>query len=169
MHSQKGYEQTDFVETDSPVRKLTTSKYLVSLVGKCGWNMDHLHVDTTVLNSKIDDDDIYQTLLEWWPGGLNACEIMVRVRKGLSSIERTPSQRLVFETIQQSEFGCGSGKGPNPDHCNGVACGTHSSTVNISHSDEVSECSLYHNISCKWNMQFEALMDLLLCDSWSDQ
>jgi len=39
----KGYEQTDFGETYVPIGKLTTSGYLISLIGKygTGWNMDH--------------------------------------------------------------------------------------------------------------------------------
>jgi hypothetical protein len=32
----KGYEQTDFSETDAPVRKLTTFRYLISLIGRIG-------------------------------------------------------------------------------------------------------------------------------------
>jgi hypothetical protein len=39
----KGYEQTDFGETYAPVGKLTTFRYLISLIGKYGtrWSMDH--------------------------------------------------------------------------------------------------------------------------------
>jgi len=38
----KGYEQTDFGETHTPVRKLTTLRYLISLVERCGCNVDHV-------------------------------------------------------------------------------------------------------------------------------
>jgi hypothetical protein len=34
--------------------------------------MDHLDVVTAFLNPEIDDDDIYMTLTEGWPEGLNA-------------------------------------------------------------------------------------------------
>jgi hypothetical protein len=54
----KGYEQTDFGETDAPVGKLTTFRYLISRVGKYGWNIDHLDVVTAFLNPEVDDDDI---------------------------------------------------------------------------------------------------------------
>jgi hypothetical protein len=45
----KGYEQTDFVETYAPVGKLTTFQYLISLIGRYGWNMDHLDVVTVTV------------------------------------------------------------------------------------------------------------------------
>jgi len=54
----KGYEHTDFGETYATVRKLTTFRYLISLVGKYGWNIHHLDVVTAFLNSEVDDDDI---------------------------------------------------------------------------------------------------------------
>jgi hypothetical protein len=54
----KGYEQTDFGETYAPGGKLTTFRYLISLVGRCGWNIDHLDVVTAFLNPEVDDDDI---------------------------------------------------------------------------------------------------------------
>jgi len=62
----KGYKQTDFGETDVPVGKLTTFRYLISLIRKyrTGWNMDHLDVVTAFLNPEIDDDNIYMTLPE---------------------------------------------------------------------------------------------------------
>jgi len=63
----KRYEQTDFGETYAPVGKLTTFRYLISLIGRCGWNMDHLDVVTAFLNPEIDDDDIYMTLPKGWP------------------------------------------------------------------------------------------------------
>jgi len=60
----EGYEHTDFGETYAPVGKLTTSRYLIFLVGKYGWNIDHLHVVTAFLNPEVDDNDIYITLPE---------------------------------------------------------------------------------------------------------
>jgi hypothetical protein len=39
----KGYKRTEFGETYAPIGKLTTIRYLISLIGKYGtvWNMDH--------------------------------------------------------------------------------------------------------------------------------
>jgi len=59
----KRFQQTDLSETDAPVGKLTTFRYIISLIGKYGnnWNMDHIDVATTFLNCAIDDDDIFMT------------------------------------------------------------------------------------------------------------
>jgi len=84
----KGYKQTDFGETYAPVGKLTTFRYLISLIGRYGWNMDHLDVVTAFLNPEIDDDDIYMTLPAGWPEGLNAPKIIVRPRKALYGLKQ---------------------------------------------------------------------------------
>jgi len=84
----QGYEQTDFGETYAPVGKLTTFWYLISLSARYGWNMDHLDVVTAFLNPEIDDDNIYMTLPEGWPEGLNAPKIMVRLRKALYGLKK---------------------------------------------------------------------------------
>jgi hypothetical protein len=86
----KGYEQTDFGETYAPVGKLTTFRYLISLVGKYGWNIDHLDVVTAFLNPEVDDDDIYMTLPAGWPEGLNAPTIVVRLKKALYGLKQAP-------------------------------------------------------------------------------
>jgi len=86
----KGYEQMDFGETYVPIGKLTTFRYLISPIGRYGWNMDHLDVVTAFLNPEIDDDDIYMTLLEGWSEGLNAHKIIVRLRKALYGLEQAP-------------------------------------------------------------------------------
>jgi len=88
----KGYEQTDFGETYAPVGKLTTFRYLISLIGKYGskWNMDHLDVVTAFQNPEIDDDNIYMTLPEGWPEGCNAPRIVVRLRKAVYGLEQAP-------------------------------------------------------------------------------
>jgi hypothetical protein len=86
----KGYEQTDFGETYAPVGKLTTFRYLISLIGRYGSNMDHLDVVTAFLNSEIDADDIYVTLPEGWPEVLNAAKIIVRLRKALYGLKQAP-------------------------------------------------------------------------------
>jgi len=52
--------------------------------------MDHLDVVTAFLNPKIDDDDIYMTLPEGWPEGLNAPKIIVRLRKALYGLKQAP-------------------------------------------------------------------------------
>ena len=92
-----GYEQTDFGETYAPVGKLTTFRYLISLIGRYGWNMNHLDVVTAFLNLEIDDDDIYMTLPEGWPEGLNAPKIIVRLRKALYGLKQAP--RLWHDNI----------------------------------------------------------------------
>jgi len=86
----KGYEQTDFGETYATVGKLTTFQYLMSLIGRYGWNLDHLDVITAFLNPEIDDDDIYMTWPEGWPEGPNAPKIIVRLRKALYGLKQAP-------------------------------------------------------------------------------
>jgi hypothetical protein len=58
----KGFEQTNFGETYAPVRKITTFRYLITLVGMHGWNIDHFDVVTAFLNPEVDDDDINMTV-----------------------------------------------------------------------------------------------------------
>jgi len=86
----KGYEQTDFGETYAPVEKLTTFLYPISLIGRYGWNMDHLDVVTAFLNPEFDDNDLYMTLPEGWPEGHNAPKIIVRLRKALYGLKQAP-------------------------------------------------------------------------------
>jgi len=52
--------------------------------------MHHLDVVTTVQNPDIDDDDIYMTLPEGWPQGLNTPKIVVRLRKALYGLNQAP-------------------------------------------------------------------------------
>jgi len=86
----KGYEQTDFGATYAPVGRLTTFRYLISPIRRYEWNMDHLDVVTTFINPEIDDDDIYMTLPEGWPEGLNTPKIIVRLRKALYGLKQAP-------------------------------------------------------------------------------
>jgi len=86
----KGYKQTDFGEIYALVGKLTTFLYLISLIRRYGWNMDHLDVVTAFLNPEIDDNDIYMSLPEGWPEGLNAPKIIVRLRKALYDLKQAP-------------------------------------------------------------------------------
>ena len=73
----KPLTQMDFGETYAPVGKLTTSRYLNPQVRKHYWNMDHLDVVTAFLNPAVDDNDIYMTLPEGWPNGLNTNTIFM--------------------------------------------------------------------------------------------
>jgi len=50
--------------------------------------MGHLDVVTAFLNPEIDDDDIYMTLPEGSPEGLNAPKIIVRLRKALYGLKQ---------------------------------------------------------------------------------
>jgi len=93
----KGYKQLDFGESYAPVGKLTTLRYLISLIGRYGWNMDHLDAVAVFLNPEMDDEDIYMTLPEGWPEGLNAPKIIVRLRKDLYGHKQAP--RLRYDDI----------------------------------------------------------------------
>jgi hypothetical protein len=86
----KGLEQTDFGETSAPIGKLTTIRYLISLIGRHRWNIDLLAVVTAFLNPEIDHDDIYMTLPEGWPEGQNEPKIIVSLRKALYSLKQAP-------------------------------------------------------------------------------
>jgi hypothetical protein len=101
----KGYEQRDFGETYALVGKLTTFRYLISRIARYGWDMDHLDVVTAFLNPEIDDDDIYMTLSERWPEGLNAPKIIVRLRKALYGLKQAP--RLWDDNINASVLSLG--------------------------------------------------------------
>jgi hypothetical protein len=83
------YEQTDFGETYASVGNVTTFQYIISLITRCRRKMDDLDVVTAFLHSEIDDD-IYMTLPERWPEGLNAPKIIVRLRKALYGLEQAP-------------------------------------------------------------------------------
>jgi len=52
--SLKGYDQTDFGETFTPVGNLIPIQYGISLVGGCGWNIDQLVVVTEFFNPDVD-------------------------------------------------------------------------------------------------------------------
>jgi len=86
----KGYEQADFRGTYAPVGELSTIRYLIFLIRKHGWNIDHVDVVTAFLNHEVADNDIDMTLSEGWPEGLNTPTIIVRLKKALSSLKRAP-------------------------------------------------------------------------------
>jgi len=86
----KEYEHTGFGEIYAPVGKLTTYQYLISLIGRYRWNMDHFDVVTAFLNPKINDDDIYITPLEEWPEGSNSPKIIARLRNALYGLKQAP-------------------------------------------------------------------------------
>jgi hypothetical protein len=63
----------------------------MSLVGRCGWNIDHLDVVTAFLNPDVDDDDRYMVLPEGWPHeDTHAPPIIVRLRKALNGLKQAP-------------------------------------------------------------------------------
>jgi len=110
----KGYEQTDFGETYAPVGKLTRFPYLISLIVRYGRNMDHLDVVTAFINPEIDDD-IYMTLPERWPEGLNVPKIIVRLRKALYGLKQAP--RLWHDDINAFLLSLGfTQSSANPNH-----------------------------------------------------
>jgi len=49
-----------------------------------------LDVVTAFLNPEVDDDDIYMTLPEGWPEGLNTPMIIVRLKQALYSLKQAP-------------------------------------------------------------------------------
>ena len=87
---------TDFGETYAADGMLSTFRYLFSLITRYGRNMNHLDVVSAFLHPEIDDD-IYMTLLERPPEGLNTPKILVRLRKDLYSLEQVP--RLWHDNI----------------------------------------------------------------------
>jgi len=87
--------KTDFSETYAAVGKLTTFRYLISLDGRCGWNIDHLDVLTAFLNPEVDDNNIYMVLPEGWPEGQEDTRtftppIIERLSKALYGLKRSP-------------------------------------------------------------------------------
>jgi len=86
----KGYKHTDFREAYGPVAKLTTFRYLISLIRRYEWSVDHLDVVTAFLNPEIDHDDISITLPEEWRDGSNAPKIVIRLRKALYGLKQAP-------------------------------------------------------------------------------
>jgi len=86
----RGYEHPDCGETYAPVGKLTTLRYLIPLVGKHGWNIDHLDLVTAFLNPEVDDDDINMTQPEGWPEGLNPPAIIIRLKNALYGLKQSP-------------------------------------------------------------------------------
>jgi hypothetical protein len=85
-----GYEQTDFGKSYASIRKLTTIRYLISVGGKHGWNIDPLHIVTAFLHPEVDDDDIYIKLPAGWLEVLNTPMIIVRLKKALYGLKQAP-------------------------------------------------------------------------------
>ena len=51
------------------MEKLTTFRFLISLVARKDWNADHLDVVTAILNPEVDNDTVFMQLPEGWPDG----------------------------------------------------------------------------------------------------
>jgi hypothetical protein len=80
----------DLRNTFAPVGKLPTYRYIISLVGKNGRNIYHLYLVTLFLNRKVDEDDIFMILPDDSPAGLNAPEIVVRLKNTFYSLKHGP-------------------------------------------------------------------------------
>jgi hypothetical protein len=80
----------DFGETYAPVGMLTTFGYVISLIGRYEYNIDHLDIVTAFLNLKIDDDNIHMTLPEGWPDSHTVPKIIVRLRQARYSRKQAP-------------------------------------------------------------------------------
>jgi len=79
----------DVGETYTPMGKLTTFRYLISLIARYGSNIDHLNVVTAFVIPEIGDD-IYKPFPEGLPEGLNTPKIIVTLRKALYSLKQAP-------------------------------------------------------------------------------
>jgi hypothetical protein len=60
------------------------------MVGKHGWNMDHVDVVTAILNPEIEGNDIDMMMPEGWPEGINAPTIVVQLKTALNSLKQAP-------------------------------------------------------------------------------
>jgi hypothetical protein len=77
------YEQMGYVETYTPVRKLTTFRLLISLAACYNWRIDHRDIVTAFLNPDVNDNAIFMELPEGWPvDGLEVATV-VRLPKAL--------------------------------------------------------------------------------------
>jgi histone deacetylase 1/2 len=98
----KGYAQVegiDFDETYAPVGKLTTLRYLMSLLAQKGWKSDHLDVVTAFLNPKIDAE-VYMQLpdgIEWLETESHTTTGFLKLNKALYGLRQAP--RLWYEEI----------------------------------------------------------------------
>jgi hypothetical protein len=67
----KGYKKAEFSKIYAPVGKLTSFWYHISLIRKCGLNINPLDVMTVFLNPGINDDDFLTVLPKGLPEGQN--------------------------------------------------------------------------------------------------
>jgi hypothetical protein len=86
----KANGQTDFGEPYAPVGNLTAIRYLICLVGRCGWIVDHLEVVTALLNPDVDDHNIYTALPKVFPHeDMHKPLILVRLRQAIYGLEQS--------------------------------------------------------------------------------
>jgi len=84
------YKQTDFWAQYARDWKLNTFQYFMSLVRMNGWNINYLDIATAFLNPEVDENDIFMTILEGCPNGLNAPAIIVWLQKALVGLKQGP-------------------------------------------------------------------------------
>jgi hypothetical protein len=111
----KTYGQTDSGEIYALVGKLRTFRNLISLVGRCGWNIDHFNVVNAFHNTDVDDDEIYMALPEGWPQGHDdtctyALPIIVRLRMLSMASSKHPGSGITISTPSSSPSGSHSPK-----------------------------------------------------------
>jgi len=83
-------QTTGFRRNQCPCLKTHHFHYHISPVRKNGWNVNHLVVVATFLNPEIGHDEIYMTLPECWPAGLNPPPIIVQLKKKLYGHKQAP-------------------------------------------------------------------------------
>ena len=100
----KGYEQTAFGETYTPVARLSSFRTLLALSAVFGWEVHHMDVITAFLNPKIDTDDVYMRIpegLSWLDPSAEANfrkpEGVCRLRKAIYGLKQAP--RLWYRDI----------------------------------------------------------------------
>jgi hypothetical protein len=89
----KGYDQTDFGETFTPVTCLTTFLSLLALAAQASWKIHQMDVVSAFLNLSIHDTVFMQILegLDWLEPSMNLDGKVCRLRKALYGLRQALS------------------------------------------------------------------------------
>jgi hypothetical protein len=80
-------EKTDFGETYATVGHLTTYWYLICIVGKYHWNIEHLNLAIAFLNPRVYNDDTDMAISRGWAEGLNTPTNIIGLKKSLNRLK----------------------------------------------------------------------------------